>query len=144
MQGWGTIIVIDNNGCIAPPPENERFWWVGHTLDLNPPHHHDSSRSYLPTSLWILCFFGWCQCQSHPNTPALFHQCKRNRYISYLLVSHHHGIYELRVAENQVWWKVLFCYVVVTLMVLHMQYFVWDAFWSFNALPLLRHQHLMP
>lgn len=85
--------------------------------------------------------FGWCQCQSHPNIPALFQQCKRNRYtcILHLLVFHHHSIYELRGAENQVWWKVLFCYAVVTLMVLHMQCFVRDTFWSFNAVPLLRH-----
>lgn len=50
-RGGGTILVT---GCIVPPPEPERFWRVGHTLDLNLPHHHDSSSSHPPTSLWIL------------------------------------------------------------------------------------------
>lgn len=138
-RGGGTILVT---GCIAPPPDTERFWRVGHTLDLKSatsPWQQQLISTHIPLN--SLVFLD----DASVSPIQIFQPCSSSAIgtdipVYCICLSPTTTVYmSWEELKNQVRWKVLFCYAVVTLMVLHMQYFVWDTFWSFNAVPLLRH-----
>lgn len=147
-QGCGTAVAV--TGRTAP---SSLSWEVSNH------HHHDSQQQkqkqqQLPsthTPLNPLMFFGRCRCQSHLNSPALFHRSERSRCTRtlHLLVSHRHEKviqHEPRGAER--WWTLLSCPATVTLRFCFVCFSyaiiclrcVLKLFFFFNAVPLLRHR----